>query len=188
MRMYTESDPQVLSVLERALASSSRATRLRAVAMLSRVSCDRRARWLDAACEDPDRAVRETAAIVSAWTIESDGETWPQREDPAFDRIPGLRLDTSDELERAVETRWEWEYAVEVWRGDGLLVGVFLCTSCGEDDEHAKRIALGQAILASSVKGADRFDPGDAAAFIVGKRRVRRGAGQPKGPGSGASP
>ena len=185
--MYRESDPRVLGVLERALASSSRATRLRAVAMLSRVSCERRARWLGAACEDPDRAVRETAAIVSAWTLEVSQDTWPAREDPAFDRMPGLQPDPTDEFEGAVAGRWEWEYAVEVWRGDGLLVGVFLCTSCGEDDEHAKRIALGQAVLASSVKGADAFDPGDAASFIVGKRRVRRGAGQPKGPGPGAA-
>ena len=179
--MYTETDPRVLSVLQRALASSSRATRLRAVAMLGRLECDQRARWLDDACEDRDRAVRETAAIVTAWTAESDEEAWPQREDPAFDRVPDLDCDGSVDLECAAQMRWSWEYAVEVWRGDGLLVGVFLSTSCEEDDEHAKRIALGQAILASSSKDADRFDPGDAAAFIVGKRHVRRGAGQARG-------
>jgi len=179
--MYTETDPQVLGVLQRALASTSRATRLRAVAMLGRLECAQRARWLDAACEDCDRAVRETAVIVSAWTAEPDEETWPQREDPAFDRVLALDCDGSAELECAAQMRWGWEYAVEVWRGDGLLVGVFLSTSCGEDDEHAKRISLGQAILASASKGADRFDPGDAAAFIVGKRRVRRGAGQARG-------
>jgi len=181
--MYTETDPRVLSVLSRALASSSRATRLRAVAMLARLDCEQRQRWLDGASEDRDGAVRETALIVSAWTAHSTGATWPEREDPAFDRVPDLDCDDSAELERAAQMRWGWEYAVEVWRGDGLLVGVFLSTSCGEDDEHAKRIALGQAILASSSKGADRFDPGDAAAFIVGKRRVRRGAGQARGPG-----
>ena len=181
--MYTETDPRVLRVLSRALASSSRATRLRAVAMLARVRCGQRTRWLEEACADRDRAVRETATIVSAWTFESDAAAWPEREDPAFDRVPDLDCDGSAELERAAQMRWEWEYAVEVWRGDGLLVGVFLSTACREDDEHAKRIALGQAVLASSSEGGDHFDPGDAASFIVGKRRVRRGAGQARGPG-----
>jgi hypothetical protein len=181
--MYTETDPRVLGVLARALSSSSRATRLRAVAMLGRVECERRERWLDAALEDRDVAVRQTALIVSAWTTEHTEPVWPEREDPAFDLVPDLDCDASAELERATSMRWGWEYAVEIWRGDGLLVGVFLSTTCGEDDEHAKRIALGQAILASSSKGADQFDPGDAAAFIVGKRRVRRGAGQARGPG-----
>jgi hypothetical protein len=175
--MYTESDPRVLRVLERALHSSSRPTRLRAVAMLARVTCESARRWLDEACADPDQAVRQTALIVSAWTAVQDGDAWPQREDPAFDRVAALDAAWEAELEVSAHLRWQWEYAVEVWRDDGLLVGVFLSTVCEEDDEHAKRITLGQAILASSAPSADRFDPESAAAFIVAKRRVRSDSG-----------
>ena len=53
-----------------------------------------------------------------------------------------------------------------------MLVGVFPCVSCDEDDEHAKRIALGQAILASATPFGDAFDPSDAGTFIVAKARV----------------
>lgn len=175
--MYIESDPRVLGVLARALASSSRATRLRAVAMLARVQCPESSRWLKSAMADRDESVRQTALMVAAWTAAPADPPWPEREDPAFDRVSDLDHDGFSELERAASMRWEWEYAVEVWRGDGLLVGVFLCTTCAEDDEHAKRIALGQAILASGAAHADRFEPAEAAAFIVGKRRIRRPAG-----------
>jgi len=179
--MYTETDPRVLRVLERALASSSRPTRLRAVAMLARVECEPAQRWLAEACDDPDPAVRETALIVSAWTARGDEATWPQREDPAFDGMAAIGAEWDAELESAACRRWQWEYAVEVWRDDGLLVGVFLCTVCEEDDEHAKRIALGQAILASSAPAGDRFEPESAAAFIVEKRHVRSDAGSRRG-------
>jgi hypothetical protein len=174
--MYEETDTRALQVLARALASGSRATRLRAVAMLARVACEPRERWLAEALGDPDSAVRDTATIVSAWTHPSDEAVWPQREDPAFDRVAPLDPAADAQIERSVRLRWQWEYAVEVWRADGLLVGVYLSTSCREDDEHAKRIALGQAILASSAPGGDAFDPADAAAFIVGKRQVRNDA------------
>jgi hypothetical protein len=186
--MYEEADSRVIEVLSRALSSSSRATRLRAVAMLARVRCRSRARWLDDACEDRDRAVRETATIVSAWTLEPDVVPWPDREDPAFDRVVNLDRDRCAELEGSAQLRWEWEYAIEVWRGDGLLMGVFLSTSRREDDEHAKKVALGQAVLASSSAVADRFEPAEAAAFIVGKRRVQRGTGHAgcAGPGGTA--
>jgi len=83
-------------------------------------------------------------------------------------------LEPEESLDESVGLRWEWEYAVEVWREDGLLVGVFLCTLIHEDDEHAKRIAVGQAVLASVSPTGDRFEPSTAAAFIVGKRRIRR--------------
>ena len=171
--MYVESDPKALRVLEFSLGSSNRVLRLRAVCMLSRVSCERREQWLATACGDSDPAVRETAMSVMAWTLQTDSPPWPQREDPTFDRIPQL-VEPEESLDTAVGLRWEWEYAVEVWREDGLLVGVFLCTTCQEDDEHAKRIALGQAVLASTTPTGDRFEPSTAAAFIVGKRRIRR--------------
>jgi hypothetical protein len=183
--MYQETDPKVLRVLARALESSSRATRLRAVAMLARLECAESQRWLDRALGDPDTAVSQTAVLVSAWTARPCDPGWPQREDPAFDRVADLDQDGCSELEHAAPMRWQWEYAVEVWRSDGLLVGVFLSTTCGDDDEHAKRIALGQAVLASSVAGADRFEPSDAAAFIVGKRRVGREAGRRRETGLG---
>jgi hypothetical protein len=170
--MYHESDPRALRVLEHALESGSRATRLRAVAMLARVSCESRERWLAEAARDPDTAVRDTATIVSAWTQPCEDAVWPEREDPAFDRMAPLDAGFDSQIERAVRLRWQWEYAVEVWRADGLLVGVYLSTAYQEDDEHAKRIALGQAILASSAPGGDAFDPALAAAFIVGKRQV----------------
>lgn len=174
--MHEESDPRALHVLNRALKSGSRATRLRAVAMLARFACEPRERWLAEAESDPDVAVRQTALIVSAWTATCGGDAWPQREDPAFDRVAPLEVASDAQLERSLRPRWQWEYAVEVWREDGLLVGVFLSTTCEEDDEHAKRMALGQAILTSSAPGGDAFEPETAATFIVGKRQVRSDA------------
>ncbi|MDR3686422.1 MAG: hypothetical protein P4L93_05665 [Coriobacteriia bacterium] len=125
---------------------------------------------------DPDLAVRETALIVDAWTASGSEGDWPQREDPAFDRVAPLDSSSDAAMERSLRARWQWEYAVEVWREDGMLVGVFLSTTCDEDDEHAKRIALGQAILTSSAPGGDAFEPATAAAFIVGKRQVKTDA------------
>jgi hypothetical protein len=173
--MYDETDSRILAVLERALHSSSRATRLRAVAMLAHVGCGTRGRWLQAALEDPDQAVRDTALAVTSWVMVPETPAWPEREDPALDGAADPQWESDAQAEAAACLAWQWEYAVEVWRGDGLLVGVFLSTSCAEDDEHAKRIALGQAILASCAAGGDQFDPAQAASFIVGKRQVRRG-------------
>jgi hypothetical protein len=179
--MYRETNPRALGVLERALHSASRSTRLRGVAMLSRVECQRRERWLAEACGDPDSAVRETARIVAAWVSEEPAEGFPQREDPRFDVLAPLDP-AAQSADAAAHFRWQWEYALEVWRDDGLLVGVYLATTCEEDDEHAKRIALGQAILASSTRGGDRFDPASAAAFIVAKRRIKADAESTRAP------
>jgi hypothetical protein len=149
--------------------------------MLANVEFEKRAEWLIEACGDPDLSVRQTANAVIAWTLELSPAPWPQREDPEFDRTSQL-MDAETMLDAGAELGWEWEYAVEVWAGDGLLVGVFLCATCQDDTEHAKKIALGQAVLASAKPSGDRFDPAAAAAFVVAKRRVRRGTRLP-GPG-----
>lgn len=176
--MYVESDPKVIKVLDLALRSSSRMVRLRAVCMLANVSCERRAEWLTAACSDGDVAVRQVASTVMSWTLAVESPPWPQREDPAFDRVP-LLDEPETLLDAGASLGWEWEYAVEVWRDDGMLVGVFLSATCQDDNEHAKKIALGQAVLASAGPSGDSFDPSTAAAFIVAKRRVRREARPP---------
>jgi hypothetical protein len=176
--MYAEFDPKVIDVLDFALRSSSRVVRLRAVCMLANVSCSRRAEWLATACRDGDAAVRQAAGTVTSWTLEVESPPWPQREDPAFDRVPCLP-EPEELLDAGAGLGWEWEYAVEVWRSDGMLVGVFLCATHQDDNEHAKKIALGQAVLASAGPSGDRFDPSTAAAFIVAKRRVRRDARPP---------
>jgi hypothetical protein len=173
--MYTDSDPRVIAVLEAALRSSSRTVRLRAVCMLANVSCARRSDWLAVAGVDTDAAVRQAATIVASWAVVVESPPWPQREDPSFDRVAHL-ADSETVLDAAASLRWEWEYVVEVWRADGMLVGVFLCTTCQDDVEHAKKIALGQAVLASTGPSGDRFEPATAAAFVVARRRVRRGA------------
>ena len=173
--MYQEDDPRTLEVLNRALRSTSRSVRMRAVSMLAELSCEGHDEWLDSACQDRDLAVREVAAAVRSWTACVEPPPWPQREDPAFDLAP-RPLDHDVLLEASSDLGWQWEYAVEVWRGDGMLVGVFLCATCQEDIEHAKKIALGQAVLASTEPLGDRFDPSDAAAFVVAQRRVRRAA------------
>jgi hypothetical protein len=173
--MYQESDPRVIDVLDLARRSSSRVVRLRAVCMFTHLAFAQRAEWLDVACRDDDEAVRQAAAMVISWTLEVGSPSWPQREDPAFDRV--VQLSEPEELlEAGAGLGWEWEYAVEVWRSDGMLVGVFLCTTCQDDNEHAKKIALGQAVLASAGPSGDRFEPSTAAAFIVAKRRIRRDA------------
>ena len=173
--MYTELDPRVIKVLDLALRSSSRMVRLRAVCMLANVSCEQRTRWLATASRDSDVAVCQAASAVISWTLTVESPPWPQREDPAFDCI-GQLAEPEELLDAGAGLGWEWEYAVEAWRDDGMLVGVFLCATCQDDNEHAKKIALGQAVLASAGPSGDRFEPATAAAFIVAKRRVRRGA------------
>ncbi len=170
--MYAETDPRVIEVLKFALRSSSRTVRLRAVCMLANVSCAQRRDWLAVARVDADSSVRQAASIVTSWTIDVKSPPWPQREDPSFDRTARL-ADPETVLDAHAGLRWEWEYVVEVWRADGMLVGVFLCTTCQDDVEHAKKIALGQAVLASAGPSGDRFEPATAAAFIVGQRRIR---------------
>ena len=171
--MHSESDPRVIEVLDLALRSTSRTVRFRAVCMLANVSCERRTDWLATALHDDDVAVQQAACAVTSWTLAVESSPWPQREDPAFDRVSDLS-EPDSLLEAGAGFGWEWEYAVEVWRRDGLLVGVFLSTTCQDDNEHAKKIALGQAVLASAGPSGDRFEPSTAAAFIVAKRRVRR--------------
>lgn len=172
--MYTESDPRILEVLSKALKSTSRTVRVRAVSMLARVDCASRGAWLAEAANDSDEGVRDAALAVTAWILVPTGpRPWPDREELALDRVAGP-LEPESELEVRAALGWEWEYAIEVWREDGLLIGVFLSATCSEDDEHAKKIALGQAILSSAEGRGDSFDPAMAAAFIVGKRRVRR--------------
>jgi hypothetical protein len=132
--------------------------------MLSCVECDARMAWLDEAMHDECRTVRDTATAVAAWVMPVDALPWPARE--ALASHP-------DGSECAVHPG-EWEYVVEVWRDDALLVGVFLASTHEDDDEHAKCIAMGQAILSTAQPGGDGFEPRTAAAFIVGKRRVAR--------------
>ena len=170
--IYRENDPRALAVLARALRATSRATRVRAVAMLACVECTPRMAWLEHAARDDCRAVRDTAQVVLAWVTPVVEPPWPAREDMSLSaESPGALADS--EPFSADEPR-EWEYVVEVWRDDALLVGVFLAAVNNEDDEHAKCIALGQAILASARPGQDPFEPSSAAAFIVGKRHVAR--------------
>jgi hypothetical protein len=141
--------------------------------MLANVSCDRSNEWLNEACSDPDVAVRQSASAVMSWTLSVPSPPWPQREDPGFDQV-ALLSEPEALLDSGASLDWEWEYAVEVWGGDGMLVGVFLCATCQQDNEHAKKIALGLAVLASSRPDGDRFEPSTAAAFVVAKRQVRR--------------
>ena len=167
---YKENDPRALAVLAGALRASSRTTRIRAVAMLACVECEPRMAWLEQATRDGCPAVRDTALAVSAWVLPVDEPPWPAREDP---RQIAAEEPCEAEPFAADGTR-EWEYVVEVWRDDALLVGAFLVSTNEEDDDHAKCIALGQAILASARPGQDPFEPSSAAAFIVGKRHVAR--------------
>jgi len=170
--MSADTHTRSLHVLEHALRASSRSTRERAVAMLAHVECEERERWLRRADADACARVRTMAMLVAAWTMTAEGVPWPPREnarDLGASPIPGELLGLAEPF------RWRWEYVVEVWREDGLPVGVFLAATCEEDDEHARRIALGQAVLAATSAGADRFEPERAAAFIVAKRQVRRG-------------
>ena len=175
MAPYHENDPRTLAVLSSALRSSSRATRLRAVAMLASVACPQRDAWLAVALGDPDRGVRDTATIVRAWlTPCPELSCLPVREVMADG---SAQADPDDEPERALPGAcgYEWEYTVEVWRMDGLQLGSYFVRTCQEDDRHARSIALGQAILANVGTRGDAFDPELAATFIVEKSRRPRG-------------
>ena len=183
--LYRETDPRALAVLEGALRSTSAATRIRAVSMLSCLDCERRLEWLSSALADPDASVRATAICVSAWIADAAGPRWPAREDVGSDSPHTSEYRTIAGLPAEPRSRWQWEYVVEVWREDGLLVGVYLAATCSEDDEHARRIALGQAIVESTSRRGDRFDPGSAAAFIVEKRWLDRDTSGPRGRRSG---
>jgi hypothetical protein len=177
IEMYKESDPRVLRVLGDALGSANKGTRLRAVAMLARVDCPMRIRWLEAAMCDVDLRVRETAHIVAAWTCRPDYPPWPTREERPLGESEYCGAVAGVWPQDAARVREGWSYVVEVWRSDGMLVGVYAATTCAEDDQHAKCIALGRAVLDSTSAHGDHFDPSDAAAFIVEKHRVPRGAG-----------
>lgn len=142
--------------------------------MLQHVECDERILWLERALEDADRDVRETAVAVTAWVLDVARPPWPPREDPAFDRTTEIPLSGVPVCAPADGLGWEWEYVVEVWRQDGLLIGAFVAATCAEDEEHAGRIALGMAILANTDSMGEKFDPASAASFIVEKRRVQR--------------
>ncbi len=174
MAPYHENDPRTLIVLYSALRSSSRATRLRAVAMLASVACPQRDAWLDIALRDLDRGVRDTATIVRAWLTPCADAGLPVRE-VIVDGIADS--DPDDGPERALPgvCSYEWEYTVEVWRMDGLPLGSYFVRTCQEDDRHARSIALGQAILANVGTRGDAFDPELAATFIVDKSRRPRG-------------
>lgn len=171
MAPYHENDPRTLAVLSTALRSSSRVTRLRAVAMLALITCAQRDGWLRAALRDSDRGVRDTAGIVLSWLSLCEERAYPARERVAVASEP------EDGAERALPAMYgyEWEYAVEVWRRDGLQLGVYFVSTCQEDDRHARSIALGQAILANVGPRGDAFDPESAATFIVDKGRRPRG-------------
>lgn len=172
--MCSERDDRTHAVLARALNSPSRTLRLRAVLMLASVQCADRDVWLERAARDRDPAVRDAATIVGCW-VATPGPTaeWPDRE--ALREADAPTDLAEAEFEAALD--WRWEYAIEVWRDDGLLIGVFLSTACAEDDDHARSVALGQAILSASAGEGDSFDPATAATFIVGKRRTPRRAG-----------
>ncbi len=172
MAPYDETDTRTLAVLSAALQSRSRVTRLRAVAMLASVSCRQREEWLHSALRDSDRCVRETAGIVLSWLCSAEPSEYAASEDPA-----APPTDSDDVAERALlgAQGYEWEYAIEVWRRDGLQLGVFFVSTCQEDDRHARSIALGQAILANTGPRGDTFDPEFAATFIVDKGRRPRG-------------
>jgi hypothetical protein len=177
IEMYAESDPRALRVLEDALGCANKGTRLRAVAMLARVNCPMRRRWLEAAMCDADERVRQTAHIVAAWTCRPDYPPWPTREERPLGEPEYQGVGAGPWRQDATRVREGWSYVVEVWRSDGMLVGIYAATTCTEDDQHAKCIALGRAILDSTSAQGDHFDPSDAAAFIVEKRRVPWGTG-----------
>lgn len=177
---YHENDPRTLAVLSTALRSRSRATRLRAVAMLSRVDCQQRTLWLETALGDHDRAVRETAGLVLAWLAPPPVST--SARDVTLERgrvlaseVSGRDPDNDVDGALLAARGYEWEYTVEVWRVDGLQLGVYFMSTCQEDDRHARSIALGQAILANAGMHGDAFDPEHAATFIIDKRRSPRG-------------
>jgi hypothetical protein len=167
--MYLETDASVLRVLERALESPARAERLRGVELLAHVDCAERARWLDSARADDDPAVRDMARIAESWGYESPEPAWPTREECEGWRVDVIASPT-DEYRGSRRGEPGWEYVVEVWDQDVAQVGTYVAITCGEDDRHAKCIALGRAIL--DWAGSSRpFEPAGAAAFIIVKRR-----------------
>jgi len=152
--------------------------------MLAHIDCEQRIPWLQGALSDGDEGVRTTALVVLAWVTPVDEPPWPVRE--MCDREDhGSSSSWAPEHAGPNCARQGWEYAVEVWRSDGLLIGVFAVTTCEEDDSHARSIALGQAILANAGSRGDEFDPATAAMFIVAKCRRASGSAtrEPPPPG-----
>jgi len=141
--------------------------------MLAIVLCPQRERWLECALQDPDSAVSETASIVQSWTQPPVSRACPARQVVATSLTPDDGRSIRSERHRSRGD--EWEYTVEVWGAGGTLVGSYYVTTCAEDDAHARSLALGQAILASSRGRADTFDPESAATFVVEKAHRRRG-------------
>lgn len=174
--MYIETGSNAFQILQRAMASPSAPLRVRAVAMLGAVDCALRLAWLETALHDRDAEVRLTAAAVLPYVIEPPVPPWPTREDPRFDKAVQLAFDGLGDAETECGDgfRWEWEYVVEVWREDGLLIGVFLAHTCNEDERHAGAIALGQAVLQSVGPCGEQFDSARAGAFVTEKRRIRK--------------
>ncbi len=172
--MSTDTYLRSLRVLERALRSSRTSTRERAVAMLAHVDLLEREEWLARAEADRASSVRSMAALVAAWASAVPHGTWPEREEVADGTLAHAEPVGSAPGAPHPEGGWKWEYLVEVWREDAVPVGLFVTATCDEDDEHARRIALGQAVLAVAPDRASSFDPGSAAAFVIAKRRERR--------------
>lgn len=174
--MYREEDACTLRTLERALGSPGVSTRLRAVEILAHVDCRRRREWLDDALQDHAPAVRDMARIAASWGSECPSTGWPAREECGAECAPVFATPT-DGYRGSRNGASGWEYVVEVWDGEGARVGTYVAITCGEDDRHAKHIALGRATLDREAARAERFEPLGATVFIVGKRRhVRRRA------------
>lgn len=170
--MYLETDASVLCVLERALGSPARTERLRGVELLAHVDCSERMRWLESARTDDDPAVRDMARIAESWGCEFPEPAWPAREECEAWRADVIARPT-DEYKGSRRGEPGWEYVVEVWDQDAAHVGTYVAITCGEDDRHAKCIALGRAIL-DWADSPQPFEPAGAAAFIILKRRHSR--------------
>lgn len=178
--MYVETGSNAFLILQRALASPSASLRVRAVAMLAHADCALRLVWLEEALHDRDAEVRLTAAVVLPYVFEPDESCWPEREDPRFDRAVQLTFEGLGEPcpdRHSGRLQWEWEYVVEVWREDGLLIGVFVARTCSGDERHAATIGLGQAVLQSAGPFGEQFDSAHAGAFVTQKRRVKKHLG-----------
>lgn len=167
--MYLETDVRVLDVLERLLASPARAERLRGVELLAHVDCAERMRWLESARTDEDPAIRDMARIAESWGCEYPEPVWPSREECEAWRTDVIACPT-DAYRGSRRGEPGWEYVVEVWDKDAAPVGTYVAITCGEDDRHAKCIALGRAIL-DRADSHRPFEPAGAAAFIILKRR-----------------
>jgi hypothetical protein len=167
--MYLETDARVLNVLERSLGSPGRTERLRAVELLAHIDCADRARWLKSARADEDPTVRDMARNAESWGCEDSEPAWPVREECDAWRTDVIARPT-DAYRGSRRGEVGWEYVVEVWDRDAAQVGIYAAITCGEDDRHAKCIALGRAIL-DSVDSSRPFEPAGATAFIIVKRR-----------------